>query len=49
LSELQRARVAAAFNKAGAQAVEGFRAVLLGIIAAEEDRRRFGRGRPARR
>src|SRR5712691_6210810 len=38
LSELQRARVAAAFSKAGAQAVEGFRAVLLGIIGAEEDR-----------
>ena len=49
LSELQRARVAAAFNKAGAQAVEGFRAVLLGIIAAEEDRRRFARARPGRR
>ena len=45
LSELQRARVAAAYRQAGAQAVEGFRAVLLGIIAAEEDRRRFGRGR----
>jgi DNA-binding MarR family transcriptional regulator len=49
LSELQRARVAAAFSKAGAPAVEGFRAVLLGIIAAEEDRRRFRRARPARR
>ena len=49
LSELQRARVAAAFSKAGAPAVEGFRAVLLGIIGAEEDRRRFGRARPARR
>jgi DNA-binding MarR family transcriptional regulator len=49
LSELQRARVAAAFSKAGAPAVEGFRAVLLGIIAAEDDRRRFGRARPARR
>jgi DNA-binding MarR family transcriptional regulator len=49
LSELQRARVAAAFSKAGAPAVEGFRAVLLGIIAAEEDRRRFRRARPGRR
>jgi DNA-binding MarR family transcriptional regulator len=49
LSELQRARVAAAFSKAGAPAVEGFRAVLLGIIAAEDDRRRFARARPARR
>jgi len=45
LSELQRARVAAAYKKAGAPAVEGFRKVLLAIIAAEEDRRRFGRGR----
>ena len=49
LSELQRARVAAAYDKAGAPAVEGFRKVLLGIIAAEEDRRRFGRARPKRR
>jgi DNA-binding MarR family transcriptional regulator len=45
LSELQRARVAAAYKKAGAPAVAGFRKVLLAIIAAEEDRRRFGRGR----
>jgi DNA-binding MarR family transcriptional regulator len=45
LSELQRARVAAAYKKAGAPAVEGFRKVLLAIIAAEEDRRRFGKGR----
>src|SRR5438270_3982754 len=43
LSELQRARVGGAYRKAGAQAVEGFRRVLLAIIAAEEDRRRFGR------
>src|SRR5689334_13398724 len=49
LSELQRARVGAAYDKAGAPAVDGFRKVLLGIIAAEEDRRRFGRTRPARR
>src|SRR5712691_11133279 len=39
LSELQRARVAAAYKKAGASAVEGFRKVLLAIIAADEDRR----------
>src|SRR5579863_2481616 len=45
LSELQRARVSAAFKKAGAPAVEGFRKVLLAIIAAEEARRRFGRRR----
>src|SRR5438105_2785564 len=44
LSEPQRARVGAAFAKAGPQAVEGFRKVLLGILAAEEDRRRFRGG-----
>jgi DNA-binding MarR family transcriptional regulator len=49
LSEPQRARVAAAFRKAGPQAVEGFREVLLGIIANEDDRRRFTRTRSARR
>jgi DNA-binding MarR family transcriptional regulator len=49
LSEPQRARVAAAYSRAGAQAVEGFRKVLLGIIAAEDDRRRFDRPRPPRR
>jgi DNA-binding MarR family transcriptional regulator len=42
LSEPQRARVAAAFRAAGVQAVEGFRKVLLGIIADADDRRRFG-------
>jgi DNA-binding MarR family transcriptional regulator len=49
LSEPQRARVAAAYRRAGAQAVDGFRKVLLGIIAAEEDRRRFDRSRASRR
>ena len=49
LSEPQRARVGRAFREAGAQAVEGFRKVLLDIIADEEDRRRFGRPRPPRR
>jgi DNA-binding MarR family transcriptional regulator len=49
LSAPQRARVAGAYRKAGGQAVEGFRKVLLGIIADEEDRRRFDRRRPARR
>ena len=49
LSAPQRARVAGAYRKAGGQAVEGFRKVLLGIIAGEEDRRRFDRRRPARR
>jgi DNA-binding MarR family transcriptional regulator len=43
LSSVQRACVTAAFRKAGAPAVEGFRKVLLGIIAGEDDRRRFGR------
>jgi DNA-binding MarR family transcriptional regulator len=48
MSELQRARVAGAYRKAGAQAVEGFRKVLLGIMAGDEDRRRFDRRRPQR-
>ena len=48
LSEPQRARVAAAYRKAGARAVEGFRKVLLGIIAEEDDRRRFDRARRRR-
>ena len=43
LSEPQRARVANAYRQAGIPAVEGFRRVLLGIIAGEEDRRRFDR------
>jgi DNA-binding MarR family transcriptional regulator len=47
LSEVQGARVAGAFRKAGAPAVDGFRKVLLGLIAGEDDRRRFGR--PPRR
>jgi DNA-binding MarR family transcriptional regulator len=45
LSALQRARVGGAYRKAGAQAVEGFRKVLLGMIASEADRRRFARKR----
>jgi DNA-binding MarR family transcriptional regulator len=49
LSAPQRARVAAAYRKAGAGAVEGFRKVLLGIIASSDDRRRFDRGKPGRR
>lgn len=49
LSEPQRRRVAAAYRQAGGPAVEGFRKVLLGIIASAEDRRRFERARPARR
>ena len=49
LSAVQRSRVAAAFRQAGAQAVDGFRQVLLGIIADDDDRQRFGRVRPPRR
>ena len=49
LSAPQRARVGGAYRKAGAQAVEGFRKVLLGIIAADADRGRFERARPGRR
>jgi DNA-binding MarR family transcriptional regulator len=45
LSETQRARVANAYREAGAQAVEGFRKVMLGIIGGSEDRARFERAR----
>ncbi len=49
LSEMQRQRIAKAYREAGAQAAEGFRKVMTGIIGAEEDRRRFERGvQPAR-
>ena len=41
LSSPQRARIANAYRQAGTQAVEGFRRVMLEIIAGEEDRRRF--------
>jgi DNA-binding MarR family transcriptional regulator len=49
LSEPQRARVANAYRNAGPQAVEGFRRVLLEILASEEDRRRFVLNSPSRR
>jgi DNA-binding MarR family transcriptional regulator len=49
LSEPQRARVANAYRQAGARAVEGFRRVLLGIIADEDDRRRFESMSPKKR
>ena len=49
LVEPQLARVGDAYRRAGAQAVEGFRKVLLGIIANPTDRRRFGWGRGPRR
>jgi DNA-binding MarR family transcriptional regulator len=41
VSAPQRVRVANAYRHAGSQAVEGFRKVLLGIIADASDRRRF--------
>jgi len=41
LSEPQRARIANAYRQAGSRAVEGFRQVMLRIIAGEDDRRRF--------
>jgi DNA-binding MarR family transcriptional regulator len=49
LSEPQRARIANAYRQAGAQAVQGFRRVLLGVIAGEEDRQRFEQTLPRRR
>src|SRR5208282_823207 len=49
LSELQRQRIARAYREAGAQAVEGFRKVMTGIIGGTADRRRFERdAQPAR-
>jgi DNA-binding MarR family transcriptional regulator len=49
LSENQRARVANAYKEAGAQAVEGFRKVMLGIIGSPDDRAKFDRPGPAGR
>ena len=46
LSEPQRARIANAYRQAGPRAVEGFREIMLRIIAAEDDRRRFARPPP---
>jgi DNA-binding MarR family transcriptional regulator len=48
LSENQRQRIAKAYREAGAQAVDGFRKVMLGIISTDADRRRFERGPPTR-
>ena len=45
LSENQRHRIARAYAEAGAQAVEGFRKVMLNIMSSEADRARFRRGR----
>lgn len=41
LSEPQRSRIANAYRQAGSRAAEGFREVMLQIIAGEDDRRRF--------
>ena len=49
LSEPQRVRVANAYRQVGVRAVEGFRKVLLEIIADEDDRRRFERKSPNKR
>lgn len=49
LSEPQRSRIGAAYRQAGPRAVEGFRKVLLEILAGEEDRRRFARPWPGER
>jgi DNA-binding MarR family transcriptional regulator len=43
LSDRQRARIARAYRDAGAAAVDGFRKVLLGLVASLQDRRRFDR------
>jgi DNA-binding MarR family transcriptional regulator len=43
LSDRQRARIARAYRDAGAAAVDGFRKVLLGLVEAPQDRRRFER------
>jgi DNA-binding MarR family transcriptional regulator len=43
LSENQRQRIAKAYREAGAQAVEGFRKVMLGIIGNDKDKSRFDR------
>ncbi|MBF0307371.1 MAG: MarR family transcriptional regulator, partial [Alphaproteobacteria bacterium] len=48
LTERQRARIAGAYREAGAEAVEGFRKVMLGLID-EPDRTRFSPRGPSRR
>ncbi len=49
VSAPQRARVAKAYRQAGGPAVEGFRSVLLGIIADAVDRSRFEIGSSVKR
>ena len=43
LTATQRARIARAYREAGAEAVEGFRTVMLGIMSDDSDRARFER------
>ena len=43
LSESQRARIATAYREAGAEAVEGYRSVLLGMINREDRHKVLGR------
>ena len=45
LTENQRARIGRAYREAGAEAVEGFRKVMLGIMSSPADRDRFDRNR----
>ncbi len=42
LSESQRSRLAEAYREAGAEAVQGYRDVLVGMISEEDRRRVFG-------
>jgi DNA-binding MarR family transcriptional regulator len=49
LSENQRQRIARAYREAGAQAVEGFRKVMFGIMTNEDDRKRVARRTEASR
>ena len=46
LSESQRSRIAEAYRQAGAEAVEGYRKVMLGMINEEDRRNAFGRAAP---
>ena len=49
LTQNQRERIARAYREAGADAVEGFRKVMLGVMSSEEDRDRFERSGPPQR
>lgn len=46
LSESQRSRIAEAYRQAGAEAVEGYRKVMLGMINEEDRQNAFGRTAP---